>query len=106
MTPPPTDAELDEMRQWLKLWHEEGVTILDFINAAPAKMTRLLDEVQRLRGSHEWKPIDTAPKSSLPPVLVWDPYFLMRVARDDNEHELEPTHWMPLPDVPGDAGAG
>lgn len=72
-----------------------------------------------------WMPIETAPRDYLP-VLTWDPYYLMRVARRDTssgswitdlpfdwerggkELRVEPTHWRPLPAPPaaGEAGGG
>ena len=63
----------------------------------------------------EWQPIDTAPKvpkdwqADLPSFLVWDGKDIYCVeaslyAKDNGcgccSHEIEATHWMPLPAPP------
>jgi len=65
----------------------------------------------------EWQPIDTAPKKpknfnweeELPSFLVWDGKNIYCVeaglyAKDNGcgccSHEIEATHWMPLPAPP------
>jgi hypothetical protein len=63
-----------------------------------------------------WQPIDCAPKNV--PIIVWDDYYLMRIAKWDvlgnqwitdlpydferggKELPLEPVCWQPCPQVP------
>jgi len=62
---------------------------------------------------YEWKPIDTAPKDSDGPYLLWGEDWIgsnqTRIGYrygddwlDGDGGGLRPTHWMPLPDGPGD----
>lgn len=58
-------------------------------------------------GRHIWRPIGTAPLNGTE-ILVWDSMRFADVAYWDplslrwtnGDHQLTPTHWMPLPEPP------
>ena len=68
---------------------------------------------------NEWQPIETAPKAEGSAFLAWCPVWRAHVVLFVQDGHLwmpigveghmaprgaKPTHWMPLPDPPKDAG--
>ena len=98
-----------------RFWMPENSKDKPYVTQGPLAAAPYVECV-RVDSLPGWQPIDRCFKKS--PVLVWDDYWLMRIAQwdivnsewvidmpcvDDHRQPISPTHWMPLPDPPKQA---
>lgn len=64
-------------------------------------------DVQKILTAHQWQPIETAPKDGTSILLYGGDWIFEGRFSDGGwvhayENDDTPTHWMPLPQLPGD----
>ncbi|MCP5005711.1 MAG: hypothetical protein GY941_17515 [Planctomycetes bacterium] len=114
-------AERKARRASLEHEHErDEIDAQETIDRAVTAIERLADvaellvvELLETDKTHEWQPIEIAPKDGTK-ILVWVPETWVCVswrtdrnmngwtAWEDDDYQFHPTHWQPLPPQPGD----
>ena len=95
---------------------DEGVPLPTEWEDAADTITRLNEEVERLRAAQSWQPIETAPRDgtwivglvdgAYPAIMYWAPLSgygerYPWIGRDHSAYREESVaHWMPLPPPP------
>lgn len=92
-------------------YNDDDAGVLHNLNQVKAQLAQLLQQ-------NEWQPIENAPKDCaflgyqritkelwvIAPMYYSGRAVLMVAFHSDNsEHEMKPTHWMPIPQPPASA---